>query len=107
MFLNFHQRHNILLGDLSCRKLGNITFNQLACLQQFKRPCARKLNIAIRLNQRFWLIADDMDARTFTHLNIALNLQHDDSLANHGAAHVHLFGDITLGWQFLTHRVNA
>ncbi|VTR55110.1 Uncharacterised protein [Serratia fonticola] len=47
-----------------------------------------------------------MDARAFAHFDVTFHLQHDDRLTHHGAANVHLFCDITLGWQFLTDRVD-
>lgn len=47
LLLNGHQFHDVLFCDLSCRELGNITFDELASLEQLKRTVIGEFHIIV------------------------------------------------------------
>ncbi|WP_252861985.1 IS1 family transposase, partial [Shigella sonnei] len=47
MAMNGHQFHDVLFRYLSCRELGNITFDELASLKQLKRTVIGEFHIIV------------------------------------------------------------
>ncbi len=48
LLLDGHQFHDVLFRYLSCRELGNITFDELASLEQLKRTVIGEFHIIVR-----------------------------------------------------------
>ena len=107
LLLDLHQLHDVLLGHLGGGELGNIAFNKLTRLQQFKGAVAGELQRFINHLLILRMVGDDVDARAFTHFHIAFHFQHDNGFANHGAADALFIGDKPLCRQLIAHKVNT
>ena len=106
MILDFHQLHDVLLGDLRRCEFCDIAFNQLASLEKLKRTVAGKFQTFVRRGGVFRLAGNHVNTGTFAYLNIPFNFQHDDGFADHRAADAFFIRNKTLSGKFITDKID-